>query len=116
MINFRDRTPRFPNRKRLVDGGTTKTVTISYDDSPTDSGTPINRKTMMGLQGWINSEISFQPNGQIQQTFNGNTANRLVTTFNSDGSITEELIENNNKVATRKTTFTSDGRIITTFS
>ncbi len=70
-------------------------------------GTPINRQTMMAVQGFIGSNIRFLSDGSIVETnSNGDTK---TTTFNSDGSITEVL--QGQKTIAKKTIFNADGSI-----
>lgn len=80
------------------------------DKTATQSGTPINRKNLMAMQGFEPKTVLFSGNtitetnpetGETMVTvFNGNTITATytgqktitkTTTFNSDGSITEVL-------------------------
>ncbi len=71
------------------------------------AGTPINRATMMAMQGFIASTTSFNDDGSIVETnANGET---LTTIFNDDGSITEIFV--GEKTITKTTTFGIDGGI-----
>ncbi len=77
------------------------------DKSSIEDGTPLNRKNMMGLQGFDNTTIRFNDDGSIVETnSNGQTT---TTTFNSDGSIT--VVFRGEKVITKTTTFNNDGSI-----
>lgn len=59
------------------------------DKTSAGTGTPINRQNMMAIQGF----------------------DRVTTTFNADGSITEV----NGRGETKTTTFQNDGSIVETF-
>lgn len=60
------------------------------DKTSTASGTPINRKNLMAIQGFIESSIIMNEDGSILETNeNGET---LKTEFGSDGSITETFV------------------------
>lgn len=77
------------------------------DKTSTASGTPLNRKNMMALQGFYENTLDFQKDGTIVET-NGE-GHTKTTTFNSDGSITEKFI--GKKVITKTTIFNKDGTI-----
>lgn len=70
------------------------------DKTESSQGTPINRKTMMAIQGFIGKTITFQDNMIIEMNADGE---RLEITFNDDGSITE--IFSGNKTITKNTYF-----------
>lgn len=61
------------------------------DKTEQKAGTKINRKNLMGLQGFINQETVFvESDGSIVVTnADGHT---ITTKFNSDGSITETFV------------------------
>lgn len=81
------------------------------DKTSEKPGTPINRKSMMAIQGFdarsieftddgsiveINSKghiktTSFMPNGNIKEVFSGEKVITKTTIFNDDGSISEEI-------------------------
>ena len=81
---------------------------IDFIDKTTEkAGTPINRKNMMALQGFIAKTTVFNADGSITET---NADGDIKTTvFNSDGSITETFV--GEKTITKTTTFNSDGSI-----
>lgn len=57
------------------------------DKTETASGTPLNRETLMAVQGFITSTLTFNADGSITET---NSKGEVKTTvFNADGSITE---------------------------
>lgn len=71
------------------------------DRTSTESGTPINRKAMMALQGFEAKTTLFNDNGSIVEiNADGHT---LTTTFNPDGSVTEVFV--GKKTITRTTRF-----------
>lgn len=78
------------------------------DKTTENSGTLINRKNLMAVQGFIASSININDDGSIVQLFpNGE---KLETVFNSNGSITETF--SGEKVITKTTTFNEDGSIM----
>lgn len=77
------------------------------DKTSTEDGTPINRATMMAIQGFETKTTIFNSDGSIVETnANGETKR---TVFNNDGSITETFV--GEKTITKKTTFYNDGTI-----
>lgn len=70
------------------------------DKTESSQGTPINRKTMMAIQGFIGKTITFQDNMIIEMNADGE---KLEITFNDDGSITE--VFSGNKTITKNTNF-----------
>jgi hypothetical protein len=77
------------------------------DKTPSQGGTPINRKNMMGLQGFGNLTTQFNNDGSIVET--NEFGQTKTTTFNADGSITEVFV--GAKTITKRTTFNADGSI-----
>ena len=77
------------------------------DKSSIDAGTPLNRKTMMAVQGFDAIETVFRADGSIVET-NGQ-GHKKTTTFNADGSITEAFV--GEKQITKTTTFLSNGTV-----
>lgn len=76
------------------------------DKSAETNGTPINRKTLMAMQGFIGNIVSVGDKQIIETNTDGN---RLITTFNDDGSIVETFV--GQKTITKTTTFGADGSI-----
>ena len=76
------------------------------DETAESEGTPINRKNMLAIQGFIGNKVTFQDNSVTQINSNGE---KLVTTFNDDGSITETFT--GEKTITKKIQFNSDGSV-----
>lgn len=76
------------------------------DETVESRGTPINRKNMLAIQGFIGNKVTFQDNSVTQINSNGE---KLVTTFNDDGSITETFT--GEKTITKKIQFNSDGSV-----
>ena len=72
------------------------------DKTPTQSGTPINRKNLMAIQGFNTKTIIFNGDGSITETNGDNET--LTTRFNSDGTFTQTFVG--------KTTATKTIRII----
>lgn len=78
------------------------------DETATKQGTPINRKNMMSIQGFVNQTTTFNlDNGKIIQI--NSDGQQLTTIFNDDGTITETFV--GEKTITKTTTFNSDGSI-----
>lgn len=110
MIELIDRVPsaNMSNKKVIeYSDGRSEVVTITFADNATILGTPINRDTLMAMQGFHAKTTVFNSNGSITET-NGK-GETLTTTFNSDGSITETFV--GSKTITKKTSFGSNGQI-----
>lgn len=75
------------------------------DKTADESGTPLNRATMMAIQGFEAVETRFPNDTTIVETnANGET---LTTIFNDDGSITETFV--GEKTIVKTTTFSQGG-------
>jgi diaminopimelate epimerase len=71
------------------------------------SGTKINRKALMAMQGFIGQTTTFEDDGSIvERNSDGHTK---TTIFNNDGSITEKFV--GQKTITKITIFNTDGSI-----
>ena len=77
------------------------------DETTEKQGTPINRKNLMAIQGFINQNTTLNADGSIVQV--NSDGQRLTTTFNDDGSITETFV--GEKTITKTTSFGLDGSI-----
>lgn len=79
-----------------------------FIDKLTDvtDGTPINRANMMAVQGFIDNTIVFSGNQIIETNGDGEVK---TTTFNADGSITEEF--EGDETITKTITFNTNGTI-----
>lgn len=110
MINWKDRVPTQPNRKKITfEDGTIKNAVIEYADNPTTTGTNLNRATLMDAQGFSGVTTTFNANGSITEIFvNGNT---LLTEFLANGDIKESLTDSAGDVTIKVTKFNSDGSI-----
>ena len=110
MIEFIDRLPgegKIGRKQITHSNGDTEYVILKNADEPITIGTPINRQSMMAVQGFQNKSTIFNSDGSILETDeNGYT---LKTIFNSDNSVTE--IFTGEKTITKKTTFNTDGSI-----
>ena len=78
------------------------------DKTSEQSGTPINRASMMSVQGFQAKTTTFSADGKTITETNSD-GHTLVTTFNDDGSITETFT--GEKTITKKTIFNPDGSI-----
>jgi sulfur carrier protein ThiS len=115
MIEFVDRVPAegMSNLKTITyEDGYTENVTITAADNATELGTAINRANLMAIQGFEASTTVFQTNGSILET--NAAGHTLLTTFNTDGSITEKFT--GKKVITKTTKFNTNGSITVTIS
>ena len=112
MIDFIDRV--YSGKKIIkYENGTTETVTIENAEDATVEGTPINRKNLMAMQGFIATETypptkNEQGEVQIVQT-NTKTNEQLITTFKLNGQIEEKFI--GKKTIIKTTTFNADNSI-----
>ncbi len=77
------------------------------DKTSEQNGTPINRKHLMAIQGFIGNNVVFNPNGSITET--NSEGQTKTTVFNSDRSISE--IFTGEKTITKTTFFNPDGSI-----
>lgn len=77
------------------------------DKTDENNGTKISRRNLMAIQGFIGTNIVFMEDGSIVET--NSDGETLTTTFNEDGTITEELV--GDKTITKTTTFNDDGSI-----
>ncbi len=77
------------------------------DKTIEQNGTPINRETMMALQGFVSNNVVFNDDGSITET-NG-FGETKTTIFNDDGSITEIYV--GQKTITKNIIFENDGTI-----
>lgn len=77
------------------------------DETAEKQGTPINRKNLMAIQGFTNQNTTVNADGSIVQV--NSDGQRLTTTFNDDGSITETFV--GEKTIVKTTSFGLDGSI-----
>lgn len=110
MKDFLDRQPTQAGRRKLTYGdGTSEFVTVEMADAPTREGTPLNRETMMALQGFQETKTVFNTDGSITET--NEKGETLVTVFNADGSITKTFTNVEGMTIALKTVFNGDGSI-----
>ena len=76
------------------------------DKTSTQKGTPINRTTLMGIQGFVAKTTVFEDDGSITET---NAANETLTTTFGTNSITETF--RGKYTVTKTTTFDDEGNI-----
>ena len=77
------------------------------DKTQETSGTPINRDSMMAIQGFSSKITVFNNDGSILETnADGHTK---TTSFLEDGSVVEVFV--GEKTITKTTTFNEDGSI-----
>lgn len=82
------------------------------DKTAGQSGTKINRKNMLAVQGFLNNTTVFQGDNRIIET--NSDGETLTTIFNSDGTITEIFV--GEKTITKTTSFLEDGSILEVLS
>lgn len=112
MKDFMDRQPTQQGRRKITYAdGRTEFVNVEMADEPTREGTPLNREAFMAVQGFQETEVTFNPDGTIMETTSegGNTK----TIFNADGTITEVFTNADGVKIAKKTTFNADGTIST---
>lgn len=81
---------------------------VEFIDKSTDKpGTPLNRATMLAIQGFIGSNVAYNPDGSITET--NSKGETLRTQRNEDGSYTQ--IFEGEKTIVKTTTFGSNRTI-----
>lgn len=81
---------------------------VDFIDKTTDrSGTPLNRATMMAIQGFIGSNVAYNPDGSITET--NSKGEILKTKRNEDGSYIQTFV--GEKTIIKTTTFGSNRTI-----
>lgn len=86
------------------------------DKTSEQSGTPLNRKNMMGVQGFKNSTTEIIENGNvtiiIETNQDDNSVYTTTATENEDGSITVVEVFEGEKTITKNTEINADGDFI----
>lgn len=114
VVDVIDRVPANAGRVKLVPvSGQANMYDMTREDNPTVVGTPINRDLLMAMQGFVASNTVFNADGSITET--GATGTK-VTTFDSNGNVTETFTGTSGIVIVKTTTFNSDGSISTAIS
>jgi hypothetical protein len=86
-----------------------KRIVIDFVDKTSEQrGTPINRKTMLAVQGFENKRTIFNPDGTITET--NQEGHSKTMKFNSDGTITETFI-GEEKTIEKTFIFEADGTV-----
>ena len=110
MINFVDRIPTQTGRRKITHAdGTSEYVIVEMADNPTVAGTPLNRAAFMALQGFEVVTTVFNADGSITAT--NAAGDKIVTTFLENGNIQDKFIGADSSTITKITTFNSDGSI-----
>lgn len=78
------------------------------DKTPEQNGTPLNRNTMMALQGFLSTSIVRNEDGTIVET--NAYGETLTTQKNEDGSVTQ--VFQGEKTITKTTRITDDNTIL----
>lgn len=115
MRNFKDRISTIVDRKKITfeDNQGERFAIVEFADEATELGTDINRTNMMGVQGYVNSDITFNPDGSITTIYPNNVIE--TTIFNDDGSIKQEY-NLDGEIKNKFTYFDEDGSITETFT
>lgn len=114
MIDVIDRVPTNAGRVKLVPvSGQANVYDMSRADDPTIQGTAVNRELFMAMQGFVAATTVFNTDGSITET---GATGTLVTSFDSNGNVTETFTGTSGMVIVKRTTFNSDGSITTTIS
>ena len=109
MYNITDRIPQNPNQWTMQKSdGSSETVTLERADNPVNVGTPINRETLLGMQGFVGGTITFESSGNIVEA---NETGTMTTEFLSDGSIKQTFSGADGQTIIKTTTFGADGNI-----
>lgn len=77
------------------------------DKTAENDGTKISRRNLMAIQGFVDNKTIFEGDNMIIET--NSDGETLTTTFNEDGTITEEFV--GDKKITKTTIFNDDGSI-----
>lgn len=115
MQEFLDRVPGegMANRKKIThEDGSVEMVFIENADNPVNTGTPINRKNMMAIQGFDDSNIIFNADASITQTNSKGEATTIRFIGNSSFTVTFE----GEKTIVKTIKFNEDGSISKTIS
>ena len=108
LKEFIDKVQQNPTKIKLEPvTGEENTYNYSMVGTVTTDGTPLNRATMMAIQGFEakTTKLSSDKKSIIQTNSNGDV---LTITFNADGTVTQTLV--GEKTITLKTSF-SNGEI-----
>ena len=99
--------------KLTKEDGSSENITLELNDSAEVEGTPINRKTLMAMQGFVATKTypttKNKLGGEQIIQINTETNEQLITTFKSNGQIEEKFI--GEKTIIKTTTFNADGSI-----
>lgn len=83
MKEFIDRQPTAPGRRKIThEDGTSEYVTMEMADEPLTVGTPLNRATLMDMQGFSSENTTISENGNVT----------TVTVNHADGGKTVTVI------------------------
>ena len=77
------------------------------DKTNTQSGTPLNRASMMAIQGFVAKKVEFLDTGEIKEK--NDNGEVKTTIFNDDGSITIRFV--GKKTITKNILFGNDDSI-----
>lgn len=115
MRNFKDRISTIADRKKITfeDNQEERFAIVDFADEATELGTDINRTNMMGMQGYTNSNVTFNTDGSITTVYPNNVIE--TTIFNEDGSIKQKY-NLDGEIKNKFTYFDEDGSIVETFT
>lgn len=110
MIDFTDRQPTAPGRRKLsFEDGTTKFATVEMADNPNDEGTLLNRAVLMALQGFHSVDTEFLPDGSVREV--NEYGDVLVTTFPAGSICLETFTSADGLRVIQKRTYEENGNI-----
>lgn len=110
MIDFKDRQPTAPGRRKLsFDDGSTKFVTVEMADNPNEEGTLLNRAVLMALQGFHSVDTEFLADGSVRET--NEYGDVLTTTFPAGMICLETFTSADGLRIIQKKTFEENGNI-----
>lgn len=110
MIDFVDRQPTAPGRRKLIfDNGETRYASVEMADDPNQVGTPLNRDTLMALQGFNTVDTEFLSDGSVKET--NEYGDVLITTFPKGLISLETFTSADGLRVIKKKTFSENGKI-----
>lgn len=110
MKDFVDRQPTKVGRRKITyEDGRSEFVTVEMADEPNQLGTPLNRDTLMALQGFHTVDTEFLSDGSVKET--NEYGDVLITTFPKGLISLETFISADGLRVLQKKTFTENGKI-----
>ena len=106
MKDFVDRQPTKAGRRKITyEDGTSEFVTVEMADEPTRDGTPLNRDTLMNMQGFSSERTTITKKGNVT----------TVNVEHEDGGVTVTVITKETSTLTKVvTTYTGPSGLTNT--